>query len=411
MNKYSCILHPSQTVLVIVRKEYLSLCDGNETASAIISHFEYITNGRLGDGRAVANQDTWFHKSNRELRDDLLNLYSDKTISAALDLLIRKGFIKRRNNPKNRADRTYQYQLQIEKVQSALDEWSLGNSTESSRKNTQSIQEIYEMDSVNLHDGIRKSTETIQEKEEVVENTEKKKEKEQPPFVSPTDETLVEVLNDDNGNPVKTQLDEPSVEVPTTTSNQPAHSAQNRMPEIGEPGYVLPWNRDYKPQTRRLIRGEKEGWKRVDYPHCHKFSESYTAPKYGAGDKRIQAAVAFTFNISPGGFAGRRAQQLLGLATGKAAQFNVSPSMNPTEIIAFGLWYGSKYAGQNMVEQAEQIEAYVLRFRDYMQDIQDNDPLRLVSLWKVSESKLAMLMKEGDPHEELDEWVKIEGEA
>jgi hypothetical protein len=115
MTRSSVLVHPAKTPLVILRQDLLVICEQTTAAAAILAHFECGTSEKL-----EAGESTWIIKSNREMRDDLLGIYSDKTVSAALTLLVEKGFIIRRNNPESQMDRAYQYQLQIDVVQQAI---------------------------------------------------------------------------------------------------------------------------------------------------------------------------------------------------------------------------------------------------------------------------------------------------
>lgn len=146
-------------------------------------------------------------------------------------------------------------------------------------------------------------------------------------------------------------------------------------------------------------------WKRTDFPHWFTSEQIIaqwgedTRLKYTASEQTMQASVAYAFGIARGGFAGKRAQQLLGTANGKVKEHNISPAMNPTEIVGFGLWYRQQFPEQQMVGQAEQIANYVLRYRDYLQALSKD---RLANFWKHAESRLAHELKVQDPHSTED---------
>jgi hypothetical protein len=137
MSRTSVISHPASTPLVIVRREYLDICDGSHAAAALLNHFEYLTNVRR-----AAECDVWIRRGFRQLADELLGLYGEKSISDAVSLLLDKGFIERRHNPDDKTDRTYQYRLCVDRVQDAVDAWADddgfgGHSTDASLCETQ----------------------------------------------------------------------------------------------------------------------------------------------------------------------------------------------------------------------------------------------------------------------------------
>ena len=119
MTRTSVISHPANTPMVIIRREYLDICDGSHAAAALLNHFEYLTNARRD-----SECDTWIRRGFRQLAEELLGLYREKSISDAVTLLLEKGFIERRHNPGDKTDRTYQYRLHIAGVNRALEKWS-----------------------------------------------------------------------------------------------------------------------------------------------------------------------------------------------------------------------------------------------------------------------------------------------
>jgi hypothetical protein len=163
------------------------------------------------------------------------------------------------------------------------------------------------------------------------------------------------------------------------------------------------------PIPRRKTWAEMNGWERTDFPHYSTLESIVsrwgrdTRESYTANHKRIQVAVAFMFDIAAGAYAGKRAQQLLGLGTGKYKDFNITPAMTPTEIVAFKLWYKKTYPEQRMVEQAEQVQDYVLRFRDHLLQLSQQNKPQINNVWQRAESKLASLLGEQDPHELIDD--------
>jgi hypothetical protein len=66
----------------------------------------------------------WFWKTTEGLvNDDLLRLWGEKKVRAAIDLLESKGYAQSRFNPKNRYDRTKQYRLVPKRLTADLQHW------------------------------------------------------------------------------------------------------------------------------------------------------------------------------------------------------------------------------------------------------------------------------------------------
>lgn len=116
-----CINHPDGTRdprgwFQPLRRAYVEMCDGNACAALLLANFEHWTNLRAERG-----QDGWVYRSRDELRSDLFRAYGHAAIDKALCLLVDRGFIERRNNPKVGFDRKFQYQLGTEAIQAAID--------------------------------------------------------------------------------------------------------------------------------------------------------------------------------------------------------------------------------------------------------------------------------------------------
>lgn len=62
----------------------------------------------------------WIYKKAAELKDEIMSTDSEKTINRKLSSLVEKGFLDRRNNPKIKYDRTYQYRVNFENIIKAL---------------------------------------------------------------------------------------------------------------------------------------------------------------------------------------------------------------------------------------------------------------------------------------------------
>ncbi len=133
--KSSCITHPVRAPMVIVRSEYLTVCEGKHCAAALLNHFEHLTNSKLDEAEQVKIRNQiaakqglpqltldglWIYKTQTELKAELLGMFTEKTIREHLKWLQEKGFLYRRNNPNKKWDRTIQYRLDIEKVNSVI---------------------------------------------------------------------------------------------------------------------------------------------------------------------------------------------------------------------------------------------------------------------------------------------------
>ncbi len=131
--KSTCIQHPTNEPLLIIRQWQLDFCEGNHCAAALLSFFEYWHNIRLdmsqraGPANAAAHphgkpatQDEsllQFH-SDEQLHAGLLGLYGTMKIREARRLLVTKGVLTEHLNPKPRYafDRTIHYLFHPEVV-------------------------------------------------------------------------------------------------------------------------------------------------------------------------------------------------------------------------------------------------------------------------------------------------------
>lgn len=62
----------------------------------------------------------WIYKKAAELKEEIMSTDSEKTINRKLSSLVEKGFLDRRNNPKIKYDRTYQYRVNFENIIKAM---------------------------------------------------------------------------------------------------------------------------------------------------------------------------------------------------------------------------------------------------------------------------------------------------
>src|SRR5688572_27879403 len=127
-NRTSCIEHPAKQSLVIIRQDYIAICNGDDCAAAILNYFEHWTNSKLDEQEQWVRQceiadktgeqrppapDVWIYASRVQIQSDLLTTYGELNIYIALDWLVDVGFLVSRNNPKHGWDRTKQYQFDV----------------------------------------------------------------------------------------------------------------------------------------------------------------------------------------------------------------------------------------------------------------------------------------------------------
>ena len=135
----TCIQHPTQEPLLIIRQWQLTFCEGNHCAAALLSLFEYWHNLRLDlsqrarQANAAARQHgqpatqeeslLQFH-SDEQLQDGLLDLYGTKKIREGRRLLVEKGAITEHPNPNPRYafDKTLYFQFRPEVINAWLDQ-------------------------------------------------------------------------------------------------------------------------------------------------------------------------------------------------------------------------------------------------------------------------------------------------
>lgn len=134
MTKTSCIAHPAGQMVLIIREDYLAICDKNHCAAAILNVFEYWTNIKIGQrsqakseneiaragGADEVDESLWIYKSVADLQVELMGLFGETKISSSLKAIESKGFLDTRNNPKYGWDRTIQYLFKTEVIQSVI---------------------------------------------------------------------------------------------------------------------------------------------------------------------------------------------------------------------------------------------------------------------------------------------------
>jgi hypothetical protein len=135
--------------LVIIRNSFLTLCDGDQAAAALLNNFVYwhdwcLQHGRHDQTASSADPDhksidpeCWFWKTVEDLSRDLLGGWGEKKIRVAVALIKAKGFAVSRPNPINPWDRTKQYRLVAENLRLALATFGVPDAGESEEKGSQ----------------------------------------------------------------------------------------------------------------------------------------------------------------------------------------------------------------------------------------------------------------------------------
>lgn len=132
--KQGCIEHRAKSRLVILHADYLEICDNDSAAAILLKILEYWTNNKI-DAQEQGAEDNirrkqaglepreyelWIYKSGKQFLEDALGLLKEHDVVRGLEILLNKGYIQRRHNPKFHWDRTWQYLLNISTVQNAL---------------------------------------------------------------------------------------------------------------------------------------------------------------------------------------------------------------------------------------------------------------------------------------------------
>lgn len=113
--------------LVILRSEYLKLIQTHSKsiaelpkavqfcAAKLIQYFQHWSNWKQNVHRTP-----WIYQPFRKIHADLMGEHSLHTIRAAIALLEQLGILKRRHNPSNGQDKTWQYQLNLDVLKQLL---------------------------------------------------------------------------------------------------------------------------------------------------------------------------------------------------------------------------------------------------------------------------------------------------
>lgn len=132
----SCIRHIENEPMVIVRRSYYKICDGDSTAAALLSYFEHWHNVRLalseqarhyndvaemhGDERTQDESLLQWHTPD-EIVEAMLGVAGRSAIRRAIRLLMDKGFVSRHSKYGTRRAIGDAYVFHPEAVNAALD--------------------------------------------------------------------------------------------------------------------------------------------------------------------------------------------------------------------------------------------------------------------------------------------------
>ncbi len=126
------INHENQPILII-RRDYVRLMDGDQCAAALLSVFEHWTNVKLKmirQGKIGIDQ-FWIWRGIPDLHEDMFELFNEHKIRGALETLRERKYLYRRRNPRHGWDRRWQYRIDFELIQADLEKLSTKLSTAS----------------------------------------------------------------------------------------------------------------------------------------------------------------------------------------------------------------------------------------------------------------------------------------
>lgn len=123
------------SVLVILRREYLEITEGNFCAAKLIEYFLHWTKWKLSTHRT-----DWIYQPLKNIYADLMGEHSLHVIRRAIALLEEIGILSKRNNPSNGQDKTYQYRLNLSVLNQRLEYRECKN--EHSQFNVEQYQQI-----------------------------------------------------------------------------------------------------------------------------------------------------------------------------------------------------------------------------------------------------------------------------
>ncbi len=104
------------SLLVILRREYLEITNGNFCAAKLIEYFKHWTKWKLKTHRTP-----WIYQPLKNIYADLMGEHSLHVIRSAIAFLEDKKILSKRNNPNNKQDKTYQYQINLSELNELLE--------------------------------------------------------------------------------------------------------------------------------------------------------------------------------------------------------------------------------------------------------------------------------------------------
>ena len=118
MSKTSVIIHPVRAYFIVVRSDYLLLCQDApdmHCAALLLDRFEQWTNSKLDNELG-----TWIYMSLDDMVGELYHQYGRNKINKCLVWLCEMGWLNKRKNPNNDWDKTLQYELNSREINSSL---------------------------------------------------------------------------------------------------------------------------------------------------------------------------------------------------------------------------------------------------------------------------------------------------
>jgi len=104
---------------ITLREDYFDIT-GDYCAAKLIQYFSSWT-----DWKVSTHRTPWFYQPLRRIHDDLIGEHSENIIRRAISRLEELGLLERRHNPGNWQDKTWQYRLNLDRLNELLKEREL----------------------------------------------------------------------------------------------------------------------------------------------------------------------------------------------------------------------------------------------------------------------------------------------
>lgn len=136
MNRTSCIAFRPNSPNIVIRRDFLDICESKHCVALVLSQMMYWHEVKVAhrsqayaanrQARATGkpadqHTDVWVWKKQAELKTEIFGTHGERAIADALAYLVDRGFLSERRNPYNQYDRTLQYRFEVEAVQGAVD--------------------------------------------------------------------------------------------------------------------------------------------------------------------------------------------------------------------------------------------------------------------------------------------------